>query len=456
MRAQLVCRIRPGATQSFDVRGREAILGREPGIAVSLPTEGVSRQHARVVFDGKSYWLEDLKSTNGTFLNGSPVGKEKLYHLDVVSLGKKVDFVFVLRADAPDLSKKLGIVRATLVPEAPEALPYEIGMGEATLGRSSTCNLVAESGAVSKVHARLVRSADQLLLEDLGSSNGTFVNDQPTLAAALRDGDVIALGGVARYRVTIEMGEITSTSGARELPEAAMTSAKHPRPRFSAEWKTRFEWDSDEYLAIAEVQRLAAEKEAREKGGTGPSPVVKVGKEPTVAAPSKAAAPRPTPAAAAPAAPPAAKPAPAAAKPAAPATVPAPRPEPPPRPAAPAPPAAPAAAPRPAPASPRATGPIVEVRLTAPGLELVATETGAHDLGRAKDAALRVNDPTVSRQHARLILSDDRSVVYIQDRGGANGTRLNGVAVEQLQIIKEGDTIGIGDVLLTASFKRGA
>jgi S-DNA-T family DNA segregation ATPase FtsK/SpoIIIE len=86
----------------------------------------------------------------------------------------------------------------------------------------------------------------------------------------------------------------------------------------------------------------------------------------------------------------------------------------------------------------------------------VATETGAHDLGRAKDAALRVNDPTVSRQHARLILSDDRSVVYIQDRGGANGTRLNGVAVEQLQIVKEGDTIGIGDVLLTVSYKRGS
>jgi pSer/pThr/pTyr-binding forkhead associated (FHA) protein len=448
MRAQLVCRIRPGATQSFDVRGREAILGREPGITVSLPTEGVSRQHARVVFDGKSYWLEDLKSTNGTFLNGAPVGKEKLYHLDVVSLGKQVDLIFVLRADAPDLSKKMGIVRATLLPEAPEALPYEVGMGEATLGRSSTCNLVAESGAVSKVHARLVRSADQLLLEDLGSSNGTFVNDQPTMAAALRDGDVIALGGVARYRVTIEMGEITSTSGARELPEAAMTSAKHPRPRFSAEWRTRFEWDSDEYLAIAEVQRLAAEKDAREKGGTGPSPVVKVGKDPTVAPPPKAA-PRPTPAAAAPAAPPAAEPAPAAAKPAAPA----PRPEPPPRPAAPP---APAAAPRPAPASPRPTGPIVEVRLTATGLELLATETGAHDLGRAKDAALRVNDPTVSRQHARLILSDDRSVVYIQDRGGANGTRLNGVAVEQLQIVKEGDTIGIGDVLLTVSYKRGS
>ncbi len=94
------------------------------------------------------------------------------------------------------------------------------------------------------------------------------------------------------------------------------------------------------------------------------------------------------------------------------------------------------------------------MRLVAPGFDVVATGTGAHDLGRAKEAALRINHPTVSRQHARLIISDDRTIVYVQDRGGANGTRLNGAAVEQLQVVQQGDTIGVGEVVLTVSIKR--
>jgi pSer/pThr/pTyr-binding forkhead associated (FHA) protein len=97
---------------------------------------------------------------------------------------------------------------------------------------------------------------------------------------------------------------------------------------------------------------------------------------------------------------------------------------------------------------------IKEVRLRAAGIEIAATETGAHDLGRDKVAALRVSHPTVSRQHARIIISDDRGVAYLQDRGGANGTRLNGTAIKEIQLLNDGDTISIGDVELKVSIRR--
>ena len=69
MNAQLVGRVRRGITETFNVRGEEVVLGREPGKGIAIAAEGVSRAHARIVWDGKNHWLEDLKSTNGTFLS---------------------------------------------------------------------------------------------------------------------------------------------------------------------------------------------------------------------------------------------------------------------------------------------------------------------------------------------------------------------------------------------------
>jgi pSer/pThr/pTyr-binding forkhead associated (FHA) protein len=97
---------------------------------------------------------------------------------------------------------------------------------------------------------------------------------------------------------------------------------------------------------------------------------------------------------------------------------------------------------------------IVEVRLSGAGFELGVSEAGAHQLGRSSESAVRVDHPTVSRRHARLILSEDRSTAYVQDLGGANGTWLNGAAVERLAPLREGDTIRVGEVELRVTFRR--
>jgi pSer/pThr/pTyr-binding forkhead associated (FHA) protein len=106
------------------------------------------------------------------------------------------------------------------------------------------------------------------------------------------------------------------------------------------------------------------------------------------------------------------------------------------------------------PVSVATAGTIAELTLLAEGLNLVARDPGAYELGRAKDAPLRVNHPTVSRKHARIILADDRTIAYVQDAGGQNGTRLNGQAIERLAPLSEGDLIGIGDVELKVVLKR--
>jgi pSer/pThr/pTyr-binding forkhead associated (FHA) protein len=54
-------------------RGTEIILGRDPTCDIPLMSETVSARHARFSFHHAQWWLEDLKSTNGTFLNEEAV-----------------------------------------------------------------------------------------------------------------------------------------------------------------------------------------------------------------------------------------------------------------------------------------------------------------------------------------------------------------------------------------------
>lgn len=475
MRVEIRWKAGPGPARTFPLPEHENLLGREPGITVALPKDlaGVSLRHAKIVFDGKSHWLEDLNSKNKTFLNGQPVVRERLRHLDVIGLGRSVDLLFVVRAEEVRPGKRRGIVRAVIVPQDPDALPQEIPKGSVTLGRSlSLANITVESRAVSGIHARIERTTDQLVIQDLGSSNGTFVNGNRVMTAVLRDGDVISLAMIEFFKVEIEMGEVTAVSGVYGAPVPPPKAAGDERPRFSQEWKTRYEWDSGELEALADLQRVHAEQArgSTDKAGvakTPPPAAVKTPPSPKPAEKTVAPAPvapkaEPPPAKPAPAAeatvlsgPKTASPPPAAPKPAAPPAV---------KPPPPAPSAAPAEAPsaaevtvvRPAEVAKRGVpggAPIAEVRLSAAGIDLVVRQPGAHDLGRSRSMPLRIDNLTISRRHARIILGEDRTIAYVQDRGGQNGTRLNGVLVDGIRPLSEGDVITVGEVNLTVSLK---
>ena len=73
------------------------------------------------------------------------------------------------------------------------------GFGEIYLGRGEQNQLVVQDETVSARHARItrVRTTGQVLLEDIGSTNGTFVNGKTVIqgrAAELRDGDTVGFG----------------------------------------------------------------------------------------------------------------------------------------------------------------------------------------------------------------------------------------------------------------------
>ena len=81
---------------------RETIIGRDPTSTVHLDVGGVSRRHARIVFDGCDAVLEDLGSKNGTTVNDTPVsGRVALHDGDRIQLGP---IVVLFRASTAGIS----------------------------------------------------------------------------------------------------------------------------------------------------------------------------------------------------------------------------------------------------------------------------------------------------------------------------------------------------------------
>lgn len=75
--------------------GEETItLGRSPDCNVHLPLANVSRVHAQVAFRNDEYYLEDLDSTNGTYVNGIRIKKCLLRNNDQIDIGEaRIHFI---------------------------------------------------------------------------------------------------------------------------------------------------------------------------------------------------------------------------------------------------------------------------------------------------------------------------------------------------------------------------
>ena len=88
------------------------------------------------------------------------------------------------------------VFRSLRVLEPPELLgvAFEV-KGEASIGRAAGCEITLDDTFISQVHARLSLGEAGVVLEDLGSTNGTYLNRQKvTSASVVQPGDQIQVG----------------------------------------------------------------------------------------------------------------------------------------------------------------------------------------------------------------------------------------------------------------------
>lgn len=71
-------------------KGKEVILGRASELDMVLVEEMVSRHHARIAWSGDSFFIEDLGSTNGTFVNGEKIERRDIQEGDRILVGTSI------------------------------------------------------------------------------------------------------------------------------------------------------------------------------------------------------------------------------------------------------------------------------------------------------------------------------------------------------------------------------
>jgi len=91
----------------FPLHDKPVVIGREAAAELCLADASVSRRHSRLEQNGDEFWLSDLQSLNGTFVNDVPIRQRALLHGDRIRIGD-TQFLFLLHeGDVP--SKSSGV-----------------------------------------------------------------------------------------------------------------------------------------------------------------------------------------------------------------------------------------------------------------------------------------------------------------------------------------------------------
>jgi pSer/pThr/pTyr-binding forkhead associated (FHA) protein len=94
---------------------------------------------------------------------------------------------------------------ALTVETGPQAgLTYVLGSGATLIGRGAECDIFLGDVTVSRHHATVTASKEALTVEDLGSTNGTYVNGSRAEEASLTAGDELIIG---KFHLIVSQGD---------------------------------------------------------------------------------------------------------------------------------------------------------------------------------------------------------------------------------------------------------
>lgn len=121
---QLTMRSGPTPGKVFPLEQQEMSLGRDLANDIAISDPEVSRRHARFLLQEDNVIIEDLGSTNGTFLNGQRISSpQQLRAGDVITFGENIVVVFNRADYDPDATVISTGMDQTVQPEAPKAAP---------------------------------------------------------------------------------------------------------------------------------------------------------------------------------------------------------------------------------------------------------------------------------------------------------------------------------------------
>jgi len=158
--AKLLVKLHGQASRSIDLTADSFSIGRKPENDLPIDDHTVSSRHAKIVRVQSVYFLEDLKSTNGTAVNGKPVERAQLHDADVITIGQHR---IIFQDNAPSA--------ATSVPASLD-LDQTLAISGKHLAAapSITAKVVITSGKTDRLEYHLTKTANLI-----GSQEGAAI-----------------------------------------------------------------------------------------------------------------------------------------------------------------------------------------------------------------------------------------------------------------------------------------
>lgn len=251
-------------------------IGRTEPPFASYPSEIVadlSRRHARIFCEYGAVYIADLDSKNGTTVNGVDIQQKisRLHDGDEICFGRALRYRVQLGARAQTQRRSVKLATLTLTPESSDAglqpivvtqFPFLISKSDETFARYKE-EAPHQVHYLSRRHAHIFLKGGLPYVEDLGSTNGTFVGGErlDEHAVPLKDGDVVAFGGhhfVYTVSLQTEVAELDPTV----TKFTQQTAGNPPVQRVVEADKTTFVAAADSFLDIFCVDQAPPQEEA--------------------------------------------------------------------------------------------------------------------------------------------------------------------------------------------------
>ncbi|MEE9392872.1 MAG: FHA domain-containing protein [Planctomycetota bacterium] len=215
--------------------GDRMSIGRvAKGNDIVIKVAEASRQHCALIKEGKVWFIEDAKSSNGTRVNGRKVTKFELQDGDEITVGvaslRFLDSDVVALSAEPELEldddldleislDEPGSIRFLNTDREDEKIEIHSRL---TIGRRSNSDLELTVKGVSGTHAEIVNEGGEWLLRDLGSTNGTMLEGEKVAEARLEPGLRVGVG-IAQF--VFGIGQDEGDGVVLDLAEAPVSEA---------------------------------------------------------------------------------------------------------------------------------------------------------------------------------------------------------------------------------------
>lgn len=229
------------------------IVGRKPECDVVIACSSVSGRHCELEIIDGAWWVRDLQSKNGTSVNGKKIERYKIAPNNLLTLGRQrfmVEYQPPKKPTAPsgrdaeddlaleflmndpdqksapelpttaDFEKSSPVLKTVTPPPRPQPVvdfgklvpcgggaPIPLRAAQLVLGRSPECDVRIRFPSVSSRHCKLSFEDGYWMVEDLNSTNGTWVDGDRCELDCLMPDSILALD---KHRFTIQYTPTTS------------------------------------------------------------------------------------------------------------------------------------------------------------------------------------------------------------------------------------------------------